>query len=107
SRQRGAAAVRRRALHRVRGAQDGAGAVSLAPADHRGEPSVRPAAWHGMGQGGYAGASPARLSPGVFLVSNIADSILRMPPVLALLLVFALPALEASAFVGFIIPGEI
>ncbi len=30
-----------------------------------------------------------------------------LPPALALLLVFLLPALEASAFVGFIIPGEI
>src|SRR3978361_719521 len=40
-------------------------------------------------------------------MSNIAASILRMPPALALLLVFALPALEASACVGFVIPGEI
>jgi len=40
-------------------------------------------------------------------VSSIAESILRLPPALALLLVFALPLLEASAFVGFIIPGEI
>ena len=30
-----------------------------------------------------------------------------LPPALALSLVFLLPALEASAFVGFIIPGEI
>ncbi len=40
-------------------------------------------------------------------MSSIAESILRLPPALALLLVFALPLLEASAFVGFIIPGEI
>jgi membrane-associated protein len=40
-------------------------------------------------------------------VSHLADSILRMPPLIALLLVFGLPALEASAFVGFIVPGEI
>ena len=40
-------------------------------------------------------------------MTHIAESILRMPPALALLLVFALPALEASAFVGFIVPGEI
>ena len=40
-------------------------------------------------------------------MSHLADSILRMPPALALLLVFALPALEASAFVGFVVPGEI
>ncbi len=38
---------------------------------------------------------------------HIADRILALPPALALLLVFALPALEASAFVGFIVPGEI
>ena len=33
--------------------------------------------------------------------------ILRLPPALALALVFALPLLEASAFVGFVVPGEI
>ena len=38
---------------------------------------------------------------------HLADRILLLPPAVALLLVFALPALEASAFVGFIIPGEI
>jgi membrane-associated protein len=38
---------------------------------------------------------------------HLADRTLLLPPALALLLVFALPALEASAFVGFIIPGEI
>jgi membrane-associated protein len=40
-------------------------------------------------------------------VTHLAESILRMPPLLALLLVFGLPALEASAFVGFLVPGEI
>jgi len=40
-------------------------------------------------------------------MSHVADRILMLPPLVALLLVFALPALEASAFVGFIIPGEI
>jgi len=40
-------------------------------------------------------------------MSHVADRILTLPPALALLLVFLLPALEASAFVGFIIPGEI
>ena len=40
-------------------------------------------------------------------MSHLADKILLLPPALALLLVFALPALEASAFVGFLIPGEI
>jgi len=40
-------------------------------------------------------------------MSHVADRILMLPPALALLLVFLLPALEASAFVGFIIPGEI
>jgi membrane-associated protein len=38
---------------------------------------------------------------------HLADRILQLPPAVALLLVFALPALEASAFVGFVVPGEI
>jgi undecaprenyl-diphosphatase len=37
----------------------------------------------------------------------LSDAILTLPPWVALLLVFALPALEASAFVGFVFPGEI
>ena len=37
---------------------------------------------------------------------DVAESLLRIPPALALLLVFALPALEASAFVGFLFPAE-
>ena len=40
-------------------------------------------------------------------MAHFADRILLLPPAVALLLVFALPALEASAFVGFIVPGEI
>ncbi len=40
-------------------------------------------------------------------MSHLADKILLLPPAIALLLVFALPALEASAFVGFVVPGEI
>jgi undecaprenyl-diphosphatase len=40
-------------------------------------------------------------------VSALADAILTLPAWAALLLVFALPALEASAFVGFVFPGEI
>src|SRR3954454_4128740 len=40
-------------------------------------------------------------------VSTLSDAILTLPPWVALLLVFALPALEASAFVGFVFPGEI
>ena len=40
-------------------------------------------------------------------MSAIADKILLLPPAVALLLVFLLPALEASAFVGFLVPGEI
>ncbi len=39
-------------------------------------------------------------------MTGLADDLLRMPPLLALLLVFALPALEASAFVGFLVPAE-
>ena len=43
----------------------------------------------------------------VGVLASITDRILTLPgwPVLAL--VFALPALEASAFVGFVFPGEI
>lgn len=40
-------------------------------------------------------------------MTGIAESILGLPPGLALALVFALPLLEASAFVGFVVPGEI
>ncbi len=40
-------------------------------------------------------------------MTHLAERILLLPPAVALLLVFALPALEASAFVGFIVPGEI
>jgi membrane-associated protein len=40
-------------------------------------------------------------------VSHLLDGILRLPAPLALLLVFLLPALEASAFVGVVVPGEI
>ena len=41
------------------------------------------------------------------LMASIADRILQLHGFPALALVFALPALEASAFVGFIFPGEI
>src|SRR5512142_2341470 len=37
----------------------------------------------------------------------LAERVLDLPTWLALLLVFALPALEASASVGFVVPGEI
>jgi membrane-associated protein len=40
-------------------------------------------------------------------VGQLLDRILFLPPLLALALVFLLPALEASAFVGVILPGEI
>lgn len=42
---------------------------------------------------------------GIF--QQVADAILRVPAPLALTLVFLLPALEASIFVGFVVPGEI
>ncbi len=38
---------------------------------------------------------------------HFVESILTLPPGVALLLIFAVPALEASAFVGFVFPGEI
>jgi membrane protein DedA with SNARE-associated domain len=41
------------------------------------------------------------------VVSVLSDAILTLPSWVALVLIFALPALEASAFVGFVFPGEI
>ncbi len=41
------------------------------------------------------------------MMATIASHILSLPPWVALLVVFALPALESSAFVGFIFPGEV
>ena len=41
------------------------------------------------------------------MMSPVASHILGLAPWAALLVVFALPALESSAFVGFIFPGEI
>lgn len=40
-------------------------------------------------------------------MSRLLDGIVGLPPAVVLALVFALPALEASAFVGVVIPGEI
>ncbi|MBO0810631.1 MAG: DedA family protein, partial [Microlunatus sp.] len=39
-------------------------------------------------------------------MESIASHILALPPWIALLVVFLLPALESSAFVGFVFPGE-
>ena len=41
------------------------------------------------------------------LAAGFVDKILTLPAWLVLALVFALPALEASAFVGFVFPGEV
>jgi membrane protein DedA with SNARE-associated domain/membrane-associated phospholipid phosphatase len=43
----------------------------------------------------------------VSLAAGVTDRILSLPGWLVLALVFAFPALEASAFVGFVFPGEI
>jgi membrane-associated protein len=40
-------------------------------------------------------------------MGHVLDAILRLPPLLALALVFLLPALEASVFVGVVLPGEV
>jgi undecaprenyl-diphosphatase len=40
-------------------------------------------------------------------MGHILEGILHLPPWLALALVFSLPALEASVFVGVVLPGEI
>ena len=41
------------------------------------------------------------------MLANIFDRILSLHGWVALAIVFAVPALEASAFVGFVFPGEI
>jgi membrane-associated protein len=40
-------------------------------------------------------------------MSGLVEHILRLPSWIALVVVFAMPALEASTFLGFIFPGEI
>lgn len=40
-------------------------------------------------------------------MTGLVEHILRLPSWIALLVVFAMPALEASTFLGFIFPGEI
>ncbi len=40
------------------------------------------------------------------MISSVADAILGMPAWLVLLVAFSMPALESSAFVGFVFPGE-
>lgn len=40
-------------------------------------------------------------------MSHVLEGILKLPPYLALALVFLLPAIEASIFVGVVLPGEI
>lgn len=40
-------------------------------------------------------------------MSRLLEGILGLPPALALVLVFLLPALEASVFIGVVVPGEI
>jgi undecaprenyl-diphosphatase len=49
--------------------------------------------------GGWSGRLPG--------VTSLVDAVLAAPPWLVLVLVFALPAVEASAFVGLVVPGEI
>lgn len=41
------------------------------------------------------------------MFAGIIEGVLSVPPWVALLVVFALPALEASAFIGVVVPGEI
>src|SRR5690348_15987079 len=43
----------------------------------------------------------------MFPMNGVVEHILTLPPWVALLIVFAMPALEASTFLGFIFPGEI
>jgi undecaprenyl-diphosphatase len=41
------------------------------------------------------------------MISSVADAILGMPAWLVLLVAFSMPALESSAFFGFVFPGEV
>ena len=41
------------------------------------------------------------------MINTVASHILALPLWVALLVVFAMPALESSAFVGFVFPGEV
>ncbi len=41
------------------------------------------------------------------MISTVAEHILMLPAWAALMVLFALPALECSAFVGFVFPGEL
>ena len=41
------------------------------------------------------------------VLASITERVLSLPGWLVLAIVFAVPALEASAFVGFVFPGEI
>ena len=43
----------------------------------------------------------------MFPVSGVIEHILNLPPWLALVIVFSMPALESSIFLGFVFPGEI
>lgn len=40
-------------------------------------------------------------------MNGVVDKLILLPPALVLALVFLVPALEASAFIGFVFPGEI
>lgn len=40
-------------------------------------------------------------------VSSVVDAVIGLPPWLVLTLVFLLPALEASVFIGLLVPGEV
>lgn len=49
---------------------------------------------------------PVRTARHTDAMGALVDAIVALPPWLVLVLVFALPALEASAFVGLVVPGE-
>ncbi len=59
-----------------------------------------------VGPGRADGYAPAGGGNRLWM-GHILDGILRLSPPIALLLVFLLPALEASAFLGVVLPGEI
>lgn len=64
--------------------------------------------WRGMSGGVATAQSPfSGAARRVSKVSSVFDFILNLPPWLVLTLVFLFPALEASAFVGVLVPGEI
>jgi membrane-associated protein len=62
---------------------------------------VEPCCWWAL-----AGTGAVRPPCTLGVVGHLLDRILHLPPMLVLALVFLFPAVEASIFVGVLVPGE-